>query len=406
MQKGVKMMMVLTMFAVCFGCAGLRRTVLPPKVRAGLDVLEGEDFARLKGKRVGLITNHSGMDHRGQHIFDLMLKSKNVKIVALFAPEHGFKGSADQLLKDQKEEKTGMTIYSLYGKTNRPTKEMLKDVDVLVFDIQDIGARFYTYISTMAMCMEEAAKNKIKFIVLDHPNPIGGIEVDGPIQDEGLYGKFTSYFPMPVKHGMTIGELAWMFNEHFGIWCDLEVVKMEGWKRTMYFDETGQPWVNPSPNIRNVTQEILYPGFALTEGTNVSVGRGTDTPFEIYGAPYINAEQLTEEMRSRNLPGLAFEPVSFTPTSSIFQKQQCNGFRVRITDRNAVQIVPAGLHLIDALYKLYPETYKLNDVYGLVGSQAVMDMLKARKPVAEIVQSYQPALRKFIEMREKYLLYR
>jgi uncharacterized protein YbbC (DUF1343 family) len=335
-----------------------------------------------------------------------MLKSKNIQIVALFAPEHGFKGAADRLLENQKEEKTGMTIYSLYGKTYRPTKEMLKDVEVLVFDIQDIGARFYTYISTLAMCMEEAAKNNIKFMVIDRPNPIGGIAVDGPIEDEGLYGRFTSYFPIPVQHGMTIGELARMFNDHFGIGCDLTVIKMEGWKRSMYFDETGLPWENPSPNIRNVAEEILYPGFAMTEGTNVCVGRGTDTPFEVYGAPYFNAEQLVQEMRSRNLPGLQFEAISFTPNASRFANQQCNGFRVTITDRDAVRIVPAGLHFIDALQKLYPNDYKIQETWGLVGNQAVIDMIRARKPVAEIIQSYQPALRNFIQAREKYLMYK
>jgi uncharacterized protein YbbC (DUF1343 family) len=405
MQRMRRVLAVLGILSLSLSCATLLELVAAPKVRTGLDVLVGEDFARLKGKRVGLITNQSGIDRRGHHILDLMLGSKNVRIVALFAPEHGFKGTEDRLLNDQTEERTGMRIYSLYGTTRRPTKEMLKDVDVLVFCLQDNRARFSTQTSTMAMCMEEAAKNNITFMVLDRPNPLGGVEVDGPIQDVALYGKFTSYFPIPVKHGMTMGELARLFNEHFGIRCDLEVVRMVGWKRTMYFDETGLPWVNPSPNIRNMTEQILYPGFALTEGTNVSVGRGTDAPFEVYGAPYANAQALTREMQSRNLPGLHFTPISFTPSENRFASEQCNGFRVRITDRDAVRIIPAGLHFIDALQKLYPNDYKIQDTLRLLGKQAVIDMIKAREPIERVIESYQDELRQFKRVREKYLLY-
>ena len=397
--------MVMSLLVVC-GCAILQGPLGTAKMEAGVDALVEENFQQLKGYKVGLICNHSALSRKAKHLFDLMRKSENVELVAIFAPEHGFRGIAERKIEHGKEKKTGIPIYSLYGETRRPTPEMFKGIDLLVFDIQDIGARFYTYISTLAICMEEAAKHDIKFMVLDRPNPIGGLYVDGPIQDPDLYRGFTAYFPMPVTHGMTIGELAQMFNDYFGIQCDLEVVKMEGWKRSMYFDETGLPWVNPSPNIRNVTEELLYPGLAMTEGTNVSVGRGTATPFELYGTPWADAEELTREMQSRRIPGLAFEPVSFTPDKSRYKDERCNGFRVRITDREALKIVPAGIHLIDALYKLYPEEYQIDRIRGLVGQQAIIDMIKERKPVEEIVLSWQNDLKEFIKIRQRFLIYR
>lgn len=397
--------MVIMGLVILSGCAVLQRHLGIAKVKPGVDVLAEENFQRLKGHKVGLICNHSALSRTGKHLFDLMRKSENVEIVAIFAPEHGFRGIMDQAIQNGKDEKTGIPIYSLYGRTMRPNAEMLKGIDLLVFDIQDIGARFYTYISTLAMCMEEAAHYNIKFMVLDRPNPIGGLYVDGPIQDRDLTGGFTAYFPMPVVHGMTIGELATMFNDYFGTQCDLEVVKMEGWKRSMYFDETGLPWVNPSPNIRNVTEELLYPGLGMTEGANIAVGRGTATPFEIYGAPWADAEELTREMQSRQIPGLAFEPVSFTPDASTYRGEQCNGFRVTITDREALKIVPAGIHFIDALYKLYPEHYEIDRVRGMVGQQAIIDMIKQRKPVEDIILSWQDDLKRFIKIRQRFLLY-
>jgi uncharacterized protein YbbC (DUF1343 family) len=388
------------------GCAMLQRPLRAVKVESGVDSLREENFKRMKGHKVGLICNHSALSSTKKHLFDLMRKSDNVELVALFAPEHGFRGVAERQIQHGKEEKTGIPIYSLYGETLRPTPEMLKGIDLLVFDIQDIGTRFYTYIATLAMCMEEAARHNIKFMVLDRPNPIGGLYVDGPIQDPDLFGGFTAYFPMPVVHGMTVGELALMFNDFYGIQCDLEVVKMKGWKRSMYFDETGLPWVNPSPNIRNVTEELLYPGFAMTEGANVSVGRGTPTPFEVYGAPWINAEELTREMQSRQIPGLAFEAISFTPDASTYQGQQCNGFHVTITDREALKVVPAGIHFIDALYKLYPKDYEIDKIRPLVGQQAIIDMIKARKSVDDIVLSWQDDLKRFIKTRQQFLIYK
>jgi len=389
-------------------CSRIQRALMPHKVMTGLDILVGEDFVSLAGKRVGLISNHSALDASGKNILDLMLKSKNVNLQAIFAPEHGFQGIAEEQIKDTKDAKSGLVIYSLYGETNRPTKEQMKNIDVFVFDIQDIGARFYTYISTLAMCMEEAATNDKPFMVLDRPNPITGLRVDGPIQDKDLYLKFTSYFPMPIIHGMTIGELAKMFNEYYGIQCDLTIVQMKGWKRNMFFDETGLPWVNPSPNIRNVTQEILYPAIALTEASdsNVSVGRGTETPFEVFGAPFIDADKLANELNSRNLPGIQFFPHHFIPAANKFKDEQCHGCRISLTDRTAFDPMGTGLHLVSALYKLNPETYQLEPNAGLIGSKAVIERIKTGEAVDSIRASYQKDLNHFIKIRNNYLLYK
>lgn len=398
-------LMSIVLFMVC-GCSLLQRMHPAPKVMTGLDVLQRDDFKILKGMNVGLVSNHSALNKEGKHILDLMLDSKNVKLVAIFAPEHGFRGIADSKLTDMKDETTGLPIYSLYGESLRPSPEMLENIDVLVFDIQDIGARFYTYISTMAICMEEAKKNNIRFIVLDRPNPITGLRVDGPVQDPALIGKFISYFPMPVMHGMTIGELATMFNREYGIQCDLEVITMEGWRRVMYFDDTGLPWINPSPNIRNVTQEILYPGVALTEYSNVSVGRGTETPFELLGAPWIDADALTAELQARNLPGIKFLPVHFKPSGSKFKDEMCHGMRFILTNQSDFMPVVTGIHIMDALYKMYPDTYEIDKSSSLVGKKAVVEMIKQRRPLEQIIGSWQEELQNFITIRNSYILYK
>jgi len=406
-MRTICLVFILTAFLVS-SCSITQRESKAHKVLTGLDVMALENFNSLSGKRVGLISNHSALDASGKNILSLMLASKNVNLQAVFAPEHGFQGTAEEQIKDTKDAKTGITIYSLYGETNRPTKDQMKNIDVFVFDIQDIGARFYTYISTLALCMEEAANNDIPFIILDRPNPITGLRVDGPIQDKDLYRKFTSYFPMPIIHGMTIGELAKMFNEHFGIQCDLTIVQMKGWKRKMFFDETELPWVNPSPNIRSVTQEILYPAIALTEAgdSNVSVGRGTDTPFEVFGAPWIDADKLASELNSLNLPGVQFLPHHFIPTASKFKDEQCHGCRIVLTDRTAFDPMGTGLHLLSALYKLAPDTYKLESNVGLIGSKDVIARIKQGEPMERIRSSYQKDLNQFIKIRNDFLLYK
>ena len=407
MMRKICLVFIFTAFLVS-SCSQIQRELKPHKVLTGLDVMVAEDFASLAGKRAGLISNHSALDASGKNILDLMLKSKNINLQAIFAPEHGFQGIAEEQIKDTKDAKSMLVIYSLYGETYRPTKEQLKNIDILVFDIQDIGARFYTYISTLAMCMEEAATNDIQFMVLDRPNPITGLRVDGPIQDKDLYRKFTSYFPMPVIHGMTIGELAKMFNEYYGIQCNLTIVQMKGWKRNMFFDETGLPWVNPSPNIRSVTQEILYPAIALIEASdsNVSVGRGTETPFEVFGAPWIDADKLTNELGSGNLPGIQFLPHHFIPTANKFKDEQCHGCRISLTDRTAFDPIGTGLSLLSALYKLYPETYKPEPNVGLIGSKDVIERIKKGETLDTIRASYQKDLNRFIKIRNNFLLYK
>jgi len=403
--------LVIVIVAFAFGlasCALSKSSVNAAQVQSALDIMVQEDFASLKGKKIGLISNHSALDRQSRNILDLMQASKNVQLLAVFAPEHGFYGKADEKIKNTKDEKTGMMIYSLYDDTRVPTKEELKGIDTLVFDIQDIGARFYTYTSTMAMCMKTAAENNIEFVVFDRPNPITGLRVDGPIQDEDLYKKFTGYFPQPIIHGMTIGELAKMFNEYYGIQCKLTVVEMKGWKRNMFFDETGMPWINPSPNIRNVTQEILYPAIALTEAgeSNVSVGRGTDSPFEVLGAPWIDADKLVEEMKSRNIPGVDFVAIHFTPTESKFKGELCHGFKVILTDRNSFDTIGLGFNLLAALCKVGGDTYKLEPNRGLVGSRDVIERIKKGEPIETIRSAYAKQLDEFIKARNNFIIYK
>jgi len=377
-----------------------------PKVKVGLEVLRDSDFQILKGKKVGLITNATGVTSDGKSSIDLLFSAKDVKLVALFGPEHGLRADVDQYVSSSKDEKTGLPVYSLYGKDGtRPSEESLKGIDVLVYDIQDVGVRFYTYITTMAVCMEEAKKAGIEFIVLDRPNMNNGIDVDGCVLDEELRGGFASYYPIPIRHGLTVGELAKLFNDHFKIGCKLEVVKMEGWKREMYYDDTGLPWINPSPNIRNVTQVILYPGVALTEAANVSVGRGTYAPFEVVGAPYIDGKKLADELNGRKLPGLRFEPISFVPDSTKFRGEKCGGVRIHLEHRDLLNVISAGMNIVEALYKLYPNEYKIEANDGLIGSKSVPEKIKKGVPLAEIMKECQPKIEEFKKIREKYLLY-
>ncbi|HMY71238.1 MAG TPA: DUF1343 domain-containing protein, partial [Blastocatellia bacterium] len=311
----------------------------------GIDVLKRDGFALLKGKRVGLITNHTGRDRDGNPTIDVLFKAPDVKLVALFSPEHGIRGALDQeKITNTTDEKTGLPVFSLYGETRKPTPEMLKDIDVLVFDIQDIGARFYTYISTMGLALEEAAKNGKTFVVLDRVNPINGSDVEGPLAD-GDKLSFIAHHQIPVRHGMTVGELAQLFNKERNINATLQIVRVEDWKRTQWFDETGLVWVNPSPNMRSLTEATLYPGIGLIETTNVSVGRGTDTPFELVGAPWMDGRKLAEALNAANLPGVRFVPVRFTPKASVHKDAECSGVNIIITDRSRFDSVLTGMEL-------------------------------------------------------------
>ncbi len=373
------------------------------QVLTGIDVLERDGFKPLAGMRVGLVTNQTGRDRAGHTSIDVLNKS-GVKLMALFSPEHGIRGLADEKVSDTKDEQTGLPIYSLYGETRRPKPEQLKNLDAMVYDIQDVGARFYTYITTLGYVIEEAAKAKLPVFVLDRPNPIDGVDVEGPLADTDKLS-FIAYYTIPVRHGMTVGELAQLYNEERHIGCDLRVLKMEGWRRTMWFDSTGLTWVNPSPNMRSLTEATLYPGIALLEATNVSVGRGTDTPFELIGAPWLDGQKLAADLNARNIAGVRFVPVRFTPRASVFKGEECGGINVIITDRAQFRPVYAGIEIAVALHRLFPSVWKIEGYAHLLVNADTLERLKRGESPEEISRSWSNALDSFVKMRSRFLLY-
>lgn len=371
----------------------------------GIDVLVRDQFAPLRGKRIGLITNHTGRNRDGVSTIDLLSKAPDVKLTALFSPEHGIRGMLDQPnVASTTDEKTGLPIYSLYGETRTPTPEMLKDVDALVFDIQDIGSRFYTYISTLGMALEAAAKNNKLFIVLDRVNPINGEDVEGGVADLDKL-TFTSYHPIPVRHGMTVGELAQLFNKERAFNANLQVIRVEDWKRSLWFDETGLEWTNPSPNMRSLTEATLYPGIGLLEVTNVSVGRGTDTPFEIVGAPWIDGRKLAEALNRAGLAGVRFIPVRFTPKSSVHQGVECGGVNIIVSDRTSFEPVVTGLEIAVQLKTLFPKDFSVEKFNRLLVNQKVFDAFRQGSDAKALKQLWEPDLESFRAVRKKYLLY-
>jgi uncharacterized protein YbbC (DUF1343 family)/CubicO group peptidase (beta-lactamase class C family) len=374
------------------------------KVLTGVDVLKRDGFKQLSGLRIGLVTNHTGRDRDGQPTIDVLRAAPGVRLVALFAPEHGIRGGADDKVSDTKDEQTGLPIFSLYGETRRPKPEQLKDLDALVYDIQDVGTRFYTYISTLGYVMEEAAKAHLPVYVLDRPNPIGGVDVEGPVADADKLS-FIAYHTIPVRHGMTIGELAQLYNEQRKIGCDLRVIKMEGWRRANWFDSTNLTWINPSPNMRSLNEATLYPGIGLLETTNVSVGRGTDTPFELVGAPWINGAELAAYLNSRRIAGVRFVPVRFTPQSSVFKAKECGGINIIVTNRSQFQPVLAGLEIAVALRRLYPQDWKVDDYLKLLANAEALERVKRGEAAEDIVRSWRPGLEKFLQARSRVLLY-
>jgi len=374
------------------------------RVRVGIDVLEEQSFAPLRGKRVGLITNQTGRTSAGLRTVDVLAKAKDVKLVALFSPEHGLEGEVSEGgVGDAVDSATGLRVQSLYGKTRRPTDEMLKGIDVLVFDIQDAGVRYFTYETTMAYAMEEAAKRGIEFVVLDRPNPLGGVAVNGPMLDADRLS-FEGYFPLPLRHGMTMGELAQLFNSEKKIGAKLTVVPMRGWRREMWFDETGLEWVNPSPNLRSLAGNTLYPAVELLRAGGVSVGRGTATPFELFGAPWMDADMLAAYLESRHIPGVRFHAVRFTPTEHVQANEVCRGVRLEVTDRNALDAGRLGVELMSALWKLHPEKFQIQKCIRLLGSKKTLERLKAGDNPEEIVEEWQK-LEAFHALRVRYLLY-
>jgi len=375
-----------------------------PRVRNGIDILREQDFAPLRGKRVGLITNHTGLAADGISTVDLLRQTKACRLVALFSPEHGIRGVMDTKVSSTVDESTGLQIHSLYGDTRRPTPEMIQGLDALVFDIQDVGARFYTFATTMAYAMEEAAKAGIPFYVLDRPNPIGGMQVEGPLLDEDKTS-FIGYMPMPVRHGMTVGELAGFYNQERKIGAELRVIKMEGWKRDFYFESTGQIWVNPSPNMRSLLEAILYPGVCLLEATNVSVGRGTDRPFEVVGAPWIDPRKLTQALEAVSLPGVSFVPLYFTPEASTHQGKRCGGVNLVLTDRKRFHSVRTGLALASTLARLYPREFDTDKVVRLLGNSKVLEDIKSLRPLEQIMERCNLGMDDFLARRSQVLLY-
>ena len=376
------------------------------KVKTGIDVLEGENFAPLEGKHVGLITNHTGLASDGRRTIDVLYRAPGVRLVALFSPEHGLAGSAAEgaPVDSTRDAATGLPVYSLFGDVERPTGTMLEGIDALVFDIQDVGARFYTYITTLGYTLEAASQKGMEFYVLDRPNPIDGVDVQGPLLDLDLRS-FIGYFSMPVRHGMTVGELAEMYNHENHLDAKLHVVKMRDWQRTDWFDETGQSWIPPSPNLRNLTEEILYPGVCLVEGANVSLGRGTDSPFEMVGAPWINGKELAAYLNGREIQGVRFLPMDFRPLTSNFAGELCHGVQILLLDRQALEPTEMGVELVAALWKLFPKEFNLDGSRRLIGSHKVVESIRAGRDPQRIWYDWQEALEKFKKLRAQYLLY-
>ena len=396
--------------------AARRVSVRNASVKTGLDVLEDHGFDILKSspgssqgkKRIGLVTNQTGIDAEGRRTIDVLAQAPGVSLEAIFSPEHGVTGTLDTTdLNNSKDAATGIPVYSVYGakdSARRPPENVMENLDAVVFDIQDAGARFYTYETTVGYFLEGAAKAGIELIVLDRPDPITGSFVQGPVSDAGREN-FNNYWTVPVRPGMTIGELAKMFNAERGINAKLTVVPMEGWQRGDWFDSTGLTWVNPSPNLRSMTEAGLYTGVAIIEGTNVSVGRGTDTPFELLGAPWMKSRELAAYLNERGIAGVRFVPVTFTPMAATFSGQTCNGVNILLTDRNGLDAPEMGIELAAALHKLYPADFKMERMTQLLVNQSVYDALVEGRDPRRIAQDWRDELEKFELTRKKYLLY-
>jgi uncharacterized protein YbbC (DUF1343 family)/CubicO group peptidase (beta-lactamase class C family) len=382
-------------------------------VRTGIDVLEAHNFEQIRAKegkkRIGLLTNQTGVDSQGRRTIDVLAQAPGISLDAIFSPEHGVTGTLDTTdIANSKDAATGVSVYSVYGATDaarRPSPDTLKTLDAVVIDIQDAGARFYTYETTLGYFLEAAAKAGIEIIVLDRPNPITGSFVQGPVADAG-HESFTNYFELPVRHGMTMGELAKLFNSERNINAHLTVIPMESWMRGDWYDSTGLAWVNPSPNLRSLTEAALYPGVALVEGTNVSVGRGTDTPFELLGAPWVKARDLAQYLNARLISGVRFLPITFTPSASNYSGQKCEGVNIILTDRNAFDAPELGVELASALHKLYPEQFHMERMIELLVNPSMYDAIAAGEDPRRIAADWQDRLETFQQMRQKYLIYK
>jgi uncharacterized protein YbbC (DUF1343 family)/CubicO group peptidase (beta-lactamase class C family) len=382
-------------------------------VQTGIDVLESHNFDLIKGtgerKRIGLLTNQTGVDSQGRRTIDVLSQATDVSLEAIFSPEHGVTGTLDTTdIGNSRDATTGIPVYSVYGGTDearRPSLEILKTLDAVVVDIQDAGTRFYTYETTLGYFLEGAAKAGVEIIVLDRPNPITGSFVQGPVPDPGRES-FTNYDGVPVRHGMTMGELAKLFNSERNINARLQVVPMEGWMRGDWYDSTGLSWVNPSPNLRSLAEATLYPGVALVEGTNVSVGRGTETPFEVVGAPWIKARELAQYLNGREISGIRFVPVTFTPSTSTYAGEKCEGVNMILVERNAFDGPELGIELASALHKLYPEQFRMERMIELLVNQSAYDAISKGQDPRRIAEDWRESLQGFEQLRQKYLIYK
>jgi uncharacterized protein YbbC (DUF1343 family) len=375
------------------------------RVTVGLDVLEAERFAPLRGKHVGVITNHTGLDAQGRTSIDALTHAPGVQVVALFTPEHGLGGTKDENVSSTKDPVSGLPVYSLYGETRRPTDEMLAGIDALVFDVQDAGVRFYTYTTTMAYCMEEAAKRKIAFFVLDRPDPIGGEIVEGPLLDADKTS-FTAYFRLPVRYALTIGELAQLFNEENHIQCDLHVIAMKNWRRNYFYEDTGLRWLPPSPNLRTLKGSVLYPGLEILQNAGVSVGRGTEAPFEEFGAPWMHGDDVASRLNERHIPGVRFVAADFIPVAGLYAAERCGGVAIRVLDKRAVRSMTMGIEIASVLRQLYPDHFNMQKMLFLIGNDQTIRQLQEGVPPTEIIKGWDADLKTFEAMRRKYLLYK
>jgi len=375
------------------------------KVKLGIDVLAENNFSIIKNKKVGLIINHTSINSNWRSTIEIIAESNVCELVAIFTPEHGFDGKLDEYINYGDSLIYNVPVYSLYGETLRPEKRMIRNIDYLIFDILDIGTRFYTYIGTMKYCMEVANENNIGFIVLDRPNPINGIDISGPMLKKINVFGLAGVHNLPIRHGMTPGELALLFKADEKMQLNLNIIKMEGWKREMWFDETELPWLNPSPNIRNMNQASLYPGLGLFERLNVANKRGLPSPFEMIGAPWINAYDFVNSLNKYNLPGVNFTPIKFSPEEHKYSNELCEGIYITITDREKLEPVKLGFIIIITLYKMYPQEFDIDKLWHITRSKALIDLIKNDSSITELIDSWQNNLDMFIKKRSKYLFY-
>jgi uncharacterized protein YbbC (DUF1343 family) len=412
----MKTLLSICIAALCLiGCTNHCKTTV---VLTGLDRI-AEHESLFSGKRVGIITNHTAYNLDDKHIIDVFLEMKNVKVVALFGPEHGIRGdeAAGDVIHDEMTEEQEIPIYSLYGETRKPTPKMLQDCDMLIYDIQDIGARYYTYISTMALAMEAAAENGIQFVVLDRPNPINGTDVEGNLLEKE-FATFVGMFPVPVRHGLTVGEYAQMINGEKwlsnGVQPDLTVIKMQGWRRDMWYDETGLKWRAPSPNIPDLQVAAIYPGTCLFEGTNISEGRGTYQPFLKIGAPWFNENTFISINKIVDIPGVLLAPISFTPksikgmaTSPKHLGVSVQGLQLAVKDRDVLKSYTAGIELVKYFYEQQKEKFEWRERHfdRLCGTYKIRKFIIAGKHMSEIKEWCEKDIDLFLKQREKYLLY-